>query len=260
MAPAPQRFPLSRLSSSALGPLLLLLVIVTGSLQGREWEALTFAAEPGRVYVPLEALRQELRWSSSDSGDSAPRSLNGTPLTAPAFRSVNGQWWVSLHTLTTCGASVEPPLESPPTDRYRVRDGRRGFSARVSPKRVEIDLSRQRLWAWQGSQLFLETKISSGRYGNTPTGSFTAGPYKAPMHYSSRYHNAPMPWSVQVTGHIFIHGFSSVPDYPASHGCIRMPLSGPNPARLFYQWVDVGTPIQITRGPREEIRRALPAS
>nr|NIP95410.1 L,D-transpeptidase family protein [Akkermansiaceae bacterium] len=86
-----------------------------------------------------------------------------------------------------------------------------------------------------------------GRRGSTPTGSFRAGPYKARRHYSSRYDNAPMPWSVQVTGHIFIHGFTSVPRYPASHGCIRLPLDGGNPARFFYEWIDKGTPIRVIR-------------
>jgi lipoprotein-anchoring transpeptidase ErfK/SrfK len=39
-----------------------------------------------------------------------------------------------------------------------------------------------------------------------------------------------------------------VPDYPASHGCIRLPLDGGNPARFFYEWIDRGTPVKVTRG------------
>lgn len=112
-------------------------------------------------------------------------------------------------------------------------------------KRVEIDLTAQRLRAYEGGLLVMQTRISSGRNRATPTGRFTAGPYKSEKHYSSLYQNAPMPWSVQVHGHIFIHGFSSVPDYPASHGCIRVPITGNNPAKRFYNWVEVGTPIHI---------------
>ena len=112
-------------------------------------------------------------------------------------------------------------------------------------KRVEIDLTKQRLTAYEGNRLVMKTKISSGRTGNTPRGRFSAGPYKSERHFSSLYHNAPMPWSVQVSGNIFIHGFSVVPNYPASKGCIRVPISGGNPARRFYNWVDVGTPIRI---------------
>lgn len=66
------------------------------------------------------------------------------------------------------------------------------------------------------------------------------------MHYSRRYDNAPMPYSVHVGGNYFIHGFSSVPSYPASHGCIRLPVDA---AREFYGWITPGTPVRI-RGDR----------
>ena len=56
-----------------------------------------------------------------------------------------------------------------------------------------------------------------------------------------------MPWSVQITGHIFVHGFTSVPRSPASHGCIRLPLDEGNPAYFFYQWIDRGTPVRIRK-------------
>jgi len=65
------------------------------------------------------------------------------------------------------------------------------------------------------------------------------------MHRSRLYHNAPMPWSVQVHENIFIHGFRKVPRRPSSHGCIRLPLTGANPAKWFYNWIDLGTPISI---------------
>jgi len=112
-------------------------------------------------------------------------------------------------------------------------------------KRVEINLTEQKLRAYEGNRLVMKTRISSGRTGNTPRGNFRAGPYKSKEHYSSLYHNAPMPWSVQVTGNIFIHGFSVVPNYPASKGCIRVPIDGRNPAKRFFNWVDVGTPIKV---------------
>lgn len=112
-------------------------------------------------------------------------------------------------------------------------------------KRVEIDLTKQQLKAYQGNRVVMRTNISSGKNGGTPTGNFRAGPYKSETHFSSRYHNAPMPWSVQISGHIFAHGSSHVPNYPASHGCVRLPLTGRNAAKRFYKWCDVGTPIRI---------------
>ncbi|RMG22568.1 MAG: hypothetical protein D6724_10160 [Armatimonadetes bacterium] len=113
-------------------------------------------------------------------------------------------------------------------------------------KRVEINLTRQELIAYQGDLELIRTPISSGRRGyRTPTGTFTAGPAKHRMHYSTLYENSPMPYSIQVSGNIFLHGYHSVPRYPASHGCIRVPLKGWNPAKWLFDWTDVGTEIRI---------------
>jgi lipoprotein-anchoring transpeptidase ErfK/SrfK len=112
-------------------------------------------------------------------------------------------------------------------------------------KRVEIDKKLQILRAYEGDQLVMESRVSTGRRNSTPNGSYHVQG-KQRMHYSRRYDNAPMPYSVQYSGHYFIHGFSSVPRYPASHGCIRLPMTNGNPARAFYEWVEIGTPIEIT--------------
>jgi len=126
-----------------------------------------------------------------------------------------------------------------------ARDGKMRRSFRGGPKRVEINLTEQTLRAYEGNRMVLQSRISSGRGRITPTGSFRAGPYMAENHYSSLFNNAHMPWSVQVQGNIFIHGFAEVPDYPASRGCIRLPITGRNPAKQFYEWVEVGTPIRV---------------
>jgi lipoprotein-anchoring transpeptidase ErfK/SrfK len=198
-----------------------------------------------------------LRWHSSLSLDGSTLKINGTSLPANQTRLINGAVWIQLEALASAGATISADLEK---SEFKVSTKRRHFAVITGSKRIEVDLARQRLYAYQGRLTVLDTNISSGRYGNTPAGHFTAGPYKNRMHYSSKYHNAPMPWSVQITGHIFFHGFSSVPNYPASHGCIRVPLTGANPARFLYEWVEVGTPIDISRGRKEEIRRALPAN
>jgi lipoprotein-anchoring transpeptidase ErfK/SrfK len=115
----------------------------------------------------------------------------------------------------------------------------------LSPlKRVEVDKTEQVLRAFEGDRLVFFTRISTGKGNSTPNGTYYAQE-KQRMHYSRRYDNAPMPFSVQVSGHYFIHGFTSVPPWPASHGCIRVPLNRGNPARLFYEWVEIGTPIDI---------------
>ncbi len=121
----------------------------------------------------------------------------------------------------------------------------RHVSAHKGPKRVEISKKAQELRAYEGDLLVLETHVSTGRKGHgTPSGDFAAA-RKERMHYSHIYDDSPMPWAVQVDGNVFIHGFTSVPKYPASHGCIRVPLRGNNPARWFYHWVEIGTPVSI---------------
>jgi hypothetical protein len=115
-----------------------------------------------------------------------------------------------------------------------------------SNKRVLVDKTTQTLTAYEGNKIALQSRVSTGRMGRrTPSGHFTAGE-KQRMHYSRLFDNAPMPWSVQISGNYFIHGFASVPDHPASHGCIRMPLDGDNPAKRFFDWVETGTPIEVT--------------
>ena len=116
----------------------------------------------------------------------------------------------------------------------------------AASKRVVVDKAVQELTAYEGERVILRSRVSTGRAGRrTPSGNFTAG-IKARMHYSRLYDNAPMPFSVQFNGNYFIHGFTSVPNRPASHGCIRLPLDGGNPAKQFYDWVEPGTPIEVT--------------
>jgi len=125
-------------------------------------------------------------------------------------------------------------------------------------KWVVIDKTQQVLRAYEGRRLVLETRVSTGRWnGATPNGEYTAGD-KFRMHYSRRYHNAPMPWSVQVNGHMFIHGFTSVPRYPASHGCIRLPRSF---AKKLYNLTDFGsTTVVVTNKKARSSDEALGAA
>lgn len=83
---------------------------------------------------------------------------------------------------------------------------------------------------------FYEWPVSTGRKGyNTPTGNFQ--PYLLkPMHYSSKYENAPMPNSIFFHGGYAIHATTAVNSLgrPASHGCIRL---SPRDAKWLYQLV-----------------------
>ncbi|MEO6054717.1 MAG: L,D-transpeptidase family protein [Chthoniobacterales bacterium] len=122
-----------------------------------------------------------------------------------------------------------------------------GAEIENNSKHVVIDKTRQELFAYEGNRLVFETHISTGKWNqSTPTGHFIAGE-KSLMHYSKKYHNSPMPFSIYVTGNVFIHGYKNVPNYPASHGCIRLPLIAgqKNPAKILFDWIKPGTKIDI---------------
>lgn len=98
--------------------------------------------------------------------------------------------------------------------------------------RVEIDLNRQVLFLWQGGALqrILSVSTGSGEHycvdgdcdtAITPTGSFRIG-RKASGLEVSRLGELWDP--MYFYGGIAIHGSPSIPAYPASHGCVRVPM------------------------------------
>ena len=77
--------------------------------------------------------------------------------------------------------------------------------------------------------------------------------------FSTRYYGSPMPYSIFFHKGYAIHGTNYISRLggPASHGCVRMPMTGVNPARWFYDWIDLGTPVTIAdQWPGEKPRRA----
>jgi peptidoglycan hydrolase-like protein with peptidoglycan-binding domain len=74
----------------------------------------------------------------------------------------------------------------------------------------------------------------------TPTGHWHVYS-KSPMSWSNLFH-VWLPWASYVVGGVAMHSFSSVPGYPASHGCIRVPAPE---AVWLYQVTPLGTPVWI---------------
>jgi hypothetical protein len=230
-----------------LGVLLLALTISAPRLEAirsEELDGISFADDPHMLFVPIDEIALALRWEMQLDQESGQISLNGHLLDAAHLRKLtNGTLLVPLDELQRAGATI---TWSDDGMQALVASDHRKIAIPFVNKRVEVDLSNQRLRAYQGARIVLDSAISTGREGKkTPSGEFKAGPAKSRMHRSRLYHNAPMPWSVQVHENIFIHGFQKVPRRPSSHGCIRLPLTGANPAKWFYSWIDLGTPISI---------------
>jgi peptidoglycan hydrolase-like protein with peptidoglycan-binding domain len=130
--------------------------------------------------------------------------------------------------------------------------------------RVEIDLNRQVLIFWSGGELTRILPVSSGNgeeycvdgdcdIAVTPPGSFQIGRKAEGLEVAPL---GELWWPMYFNGGIAIHGSPSVPPYPASHGCIRIPMYA---APTFYDQVGRGTAvILVGRGPGPEGVEAPP--
>jgi lipoprotein-anchoring transpeptidase ErfK/SrfK len=110
---------------------------------------------------------------------------------------------------------------------------------RSTPDHLEIviDISAQEMTvADQDDDTIFVFDVSTGRAGySTPTGSYR--PIRMhEMWYSSKYENAPMPWSIFFYGGYAIHGTTDLKHLGqvASHGCVRL---DPKNAKLLYDLV-----------------------
>ncbi len=108
---------------------------------------------------------------------------------------------------------------------------------KVAPSLVaSVNLSTQRMTVSVNGSVRHVFKISSGRAGyRTPTGTYRPQ-WLARMHYSRKYNNAPMPYSVFYHRGYAIHATYATKRLgrPASHGCIRL---SPSNAKTFYRLV-----------------------
>lgn len=140
------------------------------------------------------------------------------------------------------------------------------------PASITISLSKQRAYFYKGGKLVGVSRVSSGKNGHrTGTGHFRVLA-KRPNHRSTvygsyvdrrtgrvvranvntrrdrrppgtYYRGAKMSYYLRFHGGIGMHASGHVPNYPASHGCVRMP---PQMARKFFQHARVGTPVRVT--------------
>ncbi len=139
--------------------------------------------------------------------------------------------------------------------------------------RTEIDVSKQVITLYENYQVRLITTTSTGsgqhycydsprvnptrhicEVATTPSGRFTytrfvSGWDKSPLGqlYQPYYFN----------GGIAVHGYTSVPTDPASHGCARIPM---HIAEYFHTLVKVGDPVYVFGGTPAQILSSVAIS
>ena len=205
-------------------------------------DGVTFADRPKAVFVPVREVANDLRLPFG--GAKGRFALGGARLAAHGPTLADGTRLVSVQSLAKLGVHV---AYSRKTGLTRLGRKGRAMFVRRGAKRVYIDKTHQILRGLQGTRTVIRSHVGTGiEAKDTPNGIFKVQGFRSKMLRSKLYQGAPMPWTVQIVGSIFVHGWPRVKGRPASHGCIHLPLTGANPAKFFYDWSDTGTPVVIT--------------
>jgi lipoprotein-anchoring transpeptidase ErfK/SrfK len=108
--------------------------------------------------------------------------------------------------------------------------------------RIVVDLLTQMTYVYRGDTLLGASSMSSAKQGHiTPYGNWTILE-KRPFYRSKKYDNAPMPFMQRIDDYgVAFHGGAN-PGYPASHGCIRLPMKF---AEKLYGVTRLGTKVII---------------
>ncbi|MGC5009898.1 L,D-transpeptidase family protein [Streptosporangium sp. DT93] len=205
------------------------------------------ALREGSRGIEVYNVRKRLMRLGFPSGDLSVTYDPALRMTVWAFQKANGLRPVNR---------IDPPtwraLLHPRPIRPLVRNG--------ESERTEIDLRRQLLTVWSGGRPVLVSHISTGAgrsycvrghcgFAETPVGDFRAG-QRAPGWSTgilgSMFH------PVYFNGGIAVHGSTLVPRYPASHGCVRVPLHN---AVALYRLLRPGHPVHVRRSPLHDEHR-----
>ncbi len=199
------------------------------------------APDPTQPDPALSYAQQRLGELRYDPGPVDGLMGNATQTALYAFQKVQG-----IAVTGQVDAATQAALANPVTPVALVPDG--------GANRVEIDLPRQLLFLYDGGQLTLISHVSTGSQrafcengtcgdAVTPVGSYRfiyrkSGWAEGPL--GSLYN----PVFFTRTG-IAIHGSLSVPLYPASHGCVRIPM---HIAEYFTTLVGLGEAVYVYDG------------
>jgi lipoprotein-anchoring transpeptidase ErfK/SrfK len=143
----------------------------------------------------------------------------------------------------------------------------------AEPNRTEINAYSQVLTLFENHQVKLVTTVSTGngeRYCyDTPFPNATTHVCEAantpPGRYA--YYSRHRGWKQGELGTIYnpmffrggiaVHGYTPVPAYPASHGCVRIPM---HISQYFLDLVNIGDVVYVVGGAPEQVFSSTPIS
>ena len=108
--------------------------------------------------------------------------------------------------------------------------------------KLVIDRLTQMLYAYRGDSLVGAASVSTASKGRVTPLGFWSILEKKKFYRSRKYDNAPMPFMQRIDEFgIAMHGGNN-PGYPASHGCIRLPMKF---AEKLYGLTTLGSKVII---------------
>lgn len=181
---------------------------------------------------------------SADAAESRPERSRGAGWFASLF-SGNGSGRGEILKVTSQRLVQEPP-----------RIHRDALDSPASARLV-IDIGAQRAFLLKGGQIAFETPVSTGQGRTwTPRGTFIITEKVRQGKWSTIYH-CPLPgWMRIGDTKVGMHE-GVLPGYPASHGCIRMPIES---AHFIFDHAPSGTVVQIVDSwtrPQQPVRGSL---
>ena len=144
----------------------------------------------------------------------------------------------------------------PPPQQHKQRTHRRSTTKTKAVKKdagpkpqgpliINVSIGQQKVRIYDANGLFAESRVSTGKRGHsTPMGVFSII-QKHKYHHSNIYSGAPMPYMQRITWSGVAMHAGVVPGYPASHGCIRMPMAF---AMKMWRWTRMGARVIVTPG------------
>jgi peptidoglycan hydrolase-like protein with peptidoglycan-binding domain len=197
---------------------------------------------PGMQGEAVRALQQRLVALHYDPGPADGRYGGGLTSAVMAFQKVTGMprnGRATLDVLAAVAAATDPaPL---------LPDG--------GPTRIEVDFKRQVLFFWKDGVLLRILPVSTGNgkkyceegicgVAVTPSGSFRI---ERRIKGKRKSYLGVLYDPLYFYGGFAIHGSPSVPGYPASHGCVRIPM---HVSRWMFDTVPNRTPVYLIGGKR----------
>ena len=127
------------------------------------------------------------------------------------------------------------------------------FISANEPKRIVVDISEQRLYAYENGILQNSFLISSGKNNSTPLGNHRILAKLPVVRYAWSYGSGDprnydlglVPFNLRFAPHIYIHYayWHNNFGHPMSRGCVNVALED---MKWVYGWADVNVPVVVT--------------